>query len=204
MREIQIHIIDQVIEKYLTQEEDHRALQHALQLLQALSLCEQLFSSSKVIKDVVKKTCTSFSSVNSPSRQVECAKLFCCVTSHKTGHSLMFESSCSLPLAAITVNCLLCKDQDLQTVGAALVSNISRFEIHEDIALECSTAVIEVLGRDISPETGQNCLYALRRFMDYNSEVTGLASVMGVSVDKFKGSCSEVDELCNDLELLLR
>lgn len=34
------------------------------------------FSSfTTVIKDVVKKTCTTFSSVNSPSRQVECAKL---------------------------------------------------------------------------------------------------------------------------------
>jgi len=32
--------------------------------------------------------------------------------------------------------------------------------------------------------------------------VAGLASVMGVNVDKFKGRCSEVDELCNDLEKL--
>ena len=40
-----------------------------------------------------------------------------------------------------------------------------------------------------------NCLCAL--------QVVGLASVMGVSVDKFKGSSSEVDELCHDLEKLL-
>lgn len=39
--------------------------------------------------------------------------------------------------------------------------------------------------------------------MDYNSEVAGLASVMGVTVDKFKGSSSEIDQLCSDLEKLL-
>ena len=35
-------------------------------------------------------------------------------------------------------------------------------------------------------------------------KVAGLASVMGVTVDKYKGNCSEVDQLCNDLEKLLR
>lgn len=39
--------------------------------------------------------------------------------------------------------------------------------------------------------------------MDYNSEVAGLASVMGVTVDKFKGRSSEIDQLCTDLEKLL-
>lgn len=28
-------------------------------------------------------------------------------------------------------------------------------QIHEDIALECSTAVIELLNRNVSPETGK-------------------------------------------------
>ena len=41
----------------------------------------------------------------------------------------MFEDSRSVPLAAVTVNCLLSKDTDLQSVGAALVSNISRFKV---------------------------------------------------------------------------
>lgn len=34
-------------------------------------------------------------------------------------------------------------------------------------------------------------------------QVAGLASVLGLSVEKFKGSCPEVDELCKDLEKLL-
>ena len=33
--------------------------------------------------------------------------------------------------------------------------------------------------------------------------MAGLASVMGVTVDKFKGKSSEIDQLCSDLEKLL-
>ena len=33
--------------------------------------------------------------------------------------------------------------------------------------------------------------------------MAGLASVMGVNVDKFKGRSSEIDQLCSDLEKLL-
>lgn len=34
-------------------------------------------------------------------------------------------------------------------------------------------------------------------------QVAGLASVLGLSVEKFKGSSPEMDELCKDLEKLL-
>lgn len=54
---------------------------------------------------------------------------YCCVTSHQTGHSVMFKDTRSTPLAAVTVNCLLSKNEDLTTVGAALASNIARFKV---------------------------------------------------------------------------
>ena len=41
----------------------------------------------------------------------------------------MFRDSRSTPLAAVTVNCLLSKNQDLQAAGAALALNIARFEV---------------------------------------------------------------------------
>ncbi|KAL9957268.1 hypothetical protein ACROYT_G038882 [Oculina patagonica] len=202
VKESHVHMLDQIVEKYLTQEENH-VLHLTLQLLQVLLLCEKLFSSSTGLQEIVKKTCGSFSRITSLSSQVDCIKLFCCAVSHQTGHSAMLQDNRSTPLPAVTINCLLSKDRELQTVGAALASNIARLKTQEDIALECSTAIIELLTRDVSPETGHNCLYALRRFMEYNSEVAGLASVMGVTVDQFKGSSSEVDELCSDLEKLL-
>lgn len=34
-------------------------------------------------------------------------------------------------------------------------------------------------------------------------QVAGLASVLGLSVEKFKGSSPEMDDLCKDLEKLL-
>ncbi|PFX23182.1 hypothetical protein AWC38_SpisGene12251 [Stylophora pistillata] len=119
---------------------------------------------------------------------------------HQPGHYSLLGDSHSTPLPAVTINCLLSKDSELQTVGAALVSNIATVKIHEDIALECSTAVIELLTRNVSPETEHNYLYTLRRFMDYNSEVAGLVSVMGVNVGKYKERSSDIDELCRDLE----
>ncbi|RMX50580.1 hypothetical protein pdam_00008780 [Pocillopora damicornis] len=157
----------------------------------------------KDVKETVKKACGSFPSIPSCATQVECIKLFCCAISHPSGHSSLLGDSHPTPLPSVTINCLLSKDSELQTVGAALVSNIARLKIHEDIALECSTAVIELLNRNVSPETEHNCLYALRKFMDYNSEVAALVSVMGVNVGKYKGRSSEVDELCRDLEKLL-
>ena len=41
----------------------------------------------------------------------------------------MFKDTRSTPLAAVTVNCLLSKNEDLTTVGAALASNIARFKV---------------------------------------------------------------------------
>ena len=41
----------------------------------------------------------------------------------------MLKDSRSTPLAAVTVNCLLSKNQDLEAGGAALASNIARFEV---------------------------------------------------------------------------
>ena len=41
----------------------------------------------------------------------------------------MFKDARSTPLAAVTVNCLLSKNEDLTTVGAALASNIARFKV---------------------------------------------------------------------------
>lgn len=202
VNEGQIKKLDQLVEKYL-KEEGNEALHLTLKLLQLLSLCEKLFSSSRGLQEIVKRTCGNFANLSSCPTQVECIKLFCCAVSHQSGHSSMLEDSHSTHLPAVTINCLLSKDQELQTVGAALVSNIARYKIQEDIALECSTAIIELLTRNISPETEHNCLYALRRFMDYNSEVAGLASVMGVNAAKFKGRSSEVDQLCSDLEKLL-
>ncbi|KAK2571620.1 Desumoylating isopeptidase 1 [Acropora cervicornis] len=174
--ERQIEILDRVFEKCSSQEKEDFALQQTLRLLHALSSYEQLFSQSKGLQQIVKKICKIFPSITSCSTKVECAKLFCCVTSHETGHSFMFKDSRSVFLVPFTVNCLLCKDSDLQSAGSALVSNISRFQVHEDIALECSSAVIEA--RD-------------------------LAIGMGVSLDKFKGENSEMDQLCGDLEVLL-
>ncbi|PFX23178.1 hypothetical protein AWC38_SpisGene12264 [Stylophora pistillata] len=197
-----LSIPDQLVNKYLTEEGSQVPLL-TLKLLQLLSLCEKLFSSSKGLQETVKKTCGRFPSISSCSTQVECIKLFCCAISHQPGHSSLLGDSHSTSLPAVTINCLLSKDSELQTVGAALVSNIARLKIHEDIALECSTAVIELLTRNVCPETEHNCLYALRRFMDYNSEVAGLLSVMGVNVGKYKGRSSDVDELCRDLEKLL-
>lgn len=202
VNESQIQKLDQLIDKYLT-EEGSQALHLTLKLLQLLSQCEELFSSSKGLQETVKKACGSFPSIPSCATQVECIKLFCCAISHQSGHSSLLGDSHPTPLPSVTINCLLSKDSELQTVGAALVSNIARLKIHEDIALECSTAVIELLKRNVSPETEHNCLYALRKFMDYNSEVAALVSVMGVNVDKYKGRSSEVDELCRDLEKLL-
>lgn len=201
--ERQIEVLDRVFEKCSSQEKEDFALQQTLRLLRGLSSYEQLFSQSKGLQQIVKKICKIFPSVTSCSTKVECAKLFCCVTSHETGHSFMFKDSRSVFLVPFTVNCLLCKDSDLQSVGSALVSNISRFQVHEDIALEYSSAVIEVLSQNISPNTACNCLYALRRFMELTSEARDLAIVMGVSLDKFKGENSEMDQLCGDLEVLL-
>ncbi|CAH3037251.1 unnamed protein product [Porites lobata] len=203
VQERQIQILDKVVDKYLTQEKYCSAVQLSVKFLQVLSLNDQLFSDSKGLQETVNMTCRQFSDINSSSSQVECVKLYCCVTSHQTGHSVMFKDTRFTPLAAVTVNCLLSKNEDLTTVGAALASNIARFKVHEEIALECSTAVIEVLSKDLSPETGHNCLYALRRFIDCSSEVAGLASVLGLSVEKFKGSSPEMDDLCKDLEKLL-
>lgn len=202
VNESHIQKLDQLVNKYLTEEGSQVPLL-TLKLLQLLSLCEKLFSSSKGLQETVKKTCGRFPSISSCSTQVECIKLFCCAISHQPGHSSLLGDSHSTSLPAVTINCLLSKDSELQTVGAALVSNIARLKIHEDIALECSTAVIELLTRNVCPETEHNCLYALRRFMDYNSEVAGLVSVMGVNVGKYKGRSSDMDELCRDLEKLL-
>ena len=41
----------------------------------------------------------------------------------------MFQDSVPVPLAAVTVNCLLSKDSALQSAGAALVSNIARYQV---------------------------------------------------------------------------
>ena len=41
----------------------------------------------------------------------------------------MFKDTRSTSLAAVTVNCLLSKNEDLTTVGAALASNIARFKV---------------------------------------------------------------------------
>lgn len=41
----------------------------------------------------------------------------------------MFKDTSSTPLAAVTVNCLLSKNENLTTVGAALASNIARFKV---------------------------------------------------------------------------
>lgn len=203
VNERQIEFLDRVFEKFSSQEEEGLAFQQTLRLLQVFSSWEKLFSKSKGLQGMIKKTFGIFPSVTSCSTQVECVKLFCCVVSHRTGHSFMFQDSLPVPLAAVTVNCLLSKDSALQSAGAALVSNIARYQVHEDIALECSTAVIEVLSQDISPDTGHNCLYAVRRFIEVSSEVTGLASVMGVNVDKFKGINPEMDQLCDNLGKLL-
>lgn len=39
--------------------------------------------------------------------------------------------------------------------------------------------------------------------MELTSEARDLVIVMGVSLDKFKGENSEMDQLCGDLEVLL-
>ena len=41
----------------------------------------------------------------------------------------MLKDHRSTPLLAVTINCLLSKDGELQNVGAALVSNIARFKV---------------------------------------------------------------------------
>ena len=41
----------------------------------------------------------------------------------------MLKDHRSTPLLAVTINCLLSKDDQLQIVGAALVSNIARFKV---------------------------------------------------------------------------
>ncbi|KAJ7340348.1 Desumoylating isopeptidase 1 [Desmophyllum pertusum] len=130
--ESQIQILDQLLEKYLTQEENHVVLL-TLQLLQVLASCEQLFSSSNGLQEIVKKTCRNFPSITSSSSQVDCVKMFCCAISHKTGHSAMFKDSHLTPLYTLTINCLLSKDQQLETVGAALASNIARYKIQETL-----------------------------------------------------------------------
>ena len=44
----------------------------------------------------------------------------------------MLKDHRSTPLLAVTINCLLSKDGELQNVGAALASNIARFKVLDD------------------------------------------------------------------------
>jgi len=128
VKESQIRVLDQILEKHLKQDENH-ILHLTLQLLQVLLLCEKLFSSSTGLQEIVNKTCRDYSSITSCSIQVDCIKLFCCAVSHQTGHSAMLKDHRSTPLLAVTINCLLSKDGELQNVGAALASNIARFKV---------------------------------------------------------------------------
>ncbi|KAJ7340357.1 hypothetical protein OS493_003101 [Desmophyllum pertusum] len=148
---------DQLLEKYLNTGGKSRSTSH-FTTLQVLASCEQLFSSSNGLQEIVKKTCRNFPSITSSSSQVDCVKMFCCAISHKTGHSAMFKDSHLTPLYTLTINCLLSKDQQHETVGAALASNIARYKIQENIALECSTAIIEVLTRDVDPRKTEHLI----------------------------------------------
>ena len=70
----------------------------------------------------------------------------------------MFQDTRSTPLAAVTVNCLLSKNEDLTTVGAALASNIARFKV------TCTFSTIHITQVQYSDKTSSDTLKRPMRF----------------------------------------
>ncbi|XP_032221595.1 uncharacterized protein LOC5520679 isoform X2 [Nematostella vectensis] len=162
-----------------------------MEILQVLCLNKhflQLSQVNKFLRSVIK----DFSSATAKETDTHTSAVKMLVTDEAPPH-----------LSTVAVCSLLHEQEDVIAAGAALAFNIARYTVNEDIALECSTAIIEVLNKGTCGETAYRCLYALQRFMQCSSEIADLVTVMGVDLTKYQGQSRDIDELCKDLQALM-
>lgn len=198
-----IRTLGKILDKCM--EEQLPLLLSMLQVLQ-VAMRKESFVSHPEGEDLLRRVVERYSNFTSKDIQLNILCTLCNACSSSKGHRILTRNRVFTQLSSLVVNELLGGETDIQEAAIALAYNIALAKVSEDIALECATALIEVLTQAslTSSKSGFRCLFALKNFMEWSEEVKSLALVMGVDLGKFRGKTKDMDKLCRDLERLLK
>ncbi|XP_031571361.1 uncharacterized protein LOC116305562 [Actinia tenebrosa] len=198
--------IEKLFSKMKEVKDKPRFLLNFLGVMKGLCL-EKSYLEHPKAQDILYKLISELSVCPSKQSQiilVPSLQMLCNAVSIKPGHDLLLSNTASQPhMLSVLTNCLLEGENDVQLAASELTFNVARHKVSSDIAFECSTAVMELLTREPDKTITYYCLFALHRFMQYNSEIPGLAKALEVDVTKYKGQSDEVDSLCQQLTVLM-
>ncbi|KAK3734549.1 hypothetical protein QZH41_010396 [Actinostola sp. cb2023] len=129
---------------------------NVLELLKALTLEKSFINHSKVCNvlcSVISDLLLCISKQDY-STTVVAIQVLCNAVSTKGGHDVLLSNTTQPNLTAVITNCLLEEDQNcVQMAASELAFNVARYKVSDEIGFEYSTAILEVMNRNLDTNT---------------------------------------------------